>query len=102
MEANPPTLIGVMAASAPPAIMTSASPRWMILKLSPMAWAPVAQAVALAMLGPLAPKRMLTCPAARLTMLAGMKNGEILRGPPSISAVCSRSMTSKPPMPEPM
>ena len=60
------------------------------------------QAVAVASFGPLAPKRMETCPAARFTMAAGMKNGEILRGPPSSRARCSRSMTSNPPMPEPM
>ena len=67
-----------------------------------MEWALVVQAVAVASFGPLAPKRMETCPAARLTMAAGMKKGEILRGPPSRSAECSRSITSNPPMPEPM
>src|SRR5258706_7116104 len=45
---------------------------------------------------------METCPAARLMMDAGIKKGEILRGPPSISAVCSRSITSNPPMPDPI
>src|SRR5215472_7660151 len=45
---------------------------------------------------------MLTCPAARLTMAAGIKKGEILRGPPFNSAWCSRSMTSNPPTPEPI
>jgi hypothetical protein len=35
-------------------------------------------------------------------MAAGIKNGEILRGPPSISAACSRSIMSNPPIPEPM
>src|SRR5271154_70348 len=35
-------------------------------------------------------------------MVAGIKNGEILRGPPLSMAVCSRSITSNPPMPEPM
>src|SRR6202022_3479438 len=45
---------------------------------------------------------METWPAARLMIAAGMKKGEILRGPPSISAVCSRSITSNPPMPEPI
>src|SRR5579885_319471 len=45
---------------------------------------------------------MLTCPAARLMMAAGMKNGDILRGPPCNMALCSRSMTSNPPMPEPI
>src|SRR5229473_1622912 len=45
---------------------------------------------------------MLTCPAARLMIEAGIKNGEILRGPPSSRALCSRSITSKPPTPEPI
>src|SRR5713101_816691 len=45
---------------------------------------------------------METWPAARLMIAAGIKNGEILRGPPSMSAPCSRSMMSNPPMPEPM
>src|SRR5260370_23966764 len=46
--------------------------------------------------------RMQTCCEAILTIAGGMKKGDILRGPPSISAVCSRSMMSKPPMPEPI
>ena len=33
---------------------------------------------------------------------AGMKNGEMRRGPPSSSALCSRSMVLNPPMPEAM
>ena len=52
--------------------------------------------------GPLASKRIDTCPAARLMMADGMKNGEILRGPPSIRARCSRSMVVNPPMPDAM
>jgi hypothetical protein len=35
-------------------------------------------------------------------MAAGMKNGEILRGPPSSRAWCSRSMVPKPPIPDAM
>src|SRR5580700_6956228 len=35
-------------------------------------------------------------------MAAGIKKGEILRGPPSNSAVCSRSIMSNPPMPDPI
>src|ERR1700687_6127490 len=74
----------------------------MMRKESPMEWALVVQAVAVASFGPLAPKRRETCPAARWTRAAEMKKGEILRGPPSMSAVCSRSITSNPPMPEPI
>jgi len=102
MAANPPTPMGVMAASVPPQIITSAAERWMSLKESPTAWALEEQAVQVAEFGPLAPWRMEMWPAARLTMEAGMKKGEIRRGPPSSSAVCSRSMTSNPPMPEPI
>ena len=62
----------------------------------------VVQAVAVAEFGPFAPVRMETCPDARLTMVAGMKNGEMRPGPFSSSVLCSRSMTSNPPMPLPM
>ena len=65
----------------PPAIIASASPCWMSRKESPTAWAPLAQAVAVAEFGPLAPVRIETQPAARLTITAGMKNGLIFRGP---------------------
>src|SRR5580700_1317981 len=91
-----------MAASEPPAIITSASLCWMMRKESPMECALVVQAVAVASFGPLAPSRIETWPAARLIMAAGIKKGEILRGPPSNRAVCSRSMISNPPIPEPM
>src|SRR5882762_3230150 len=102
IAAKPPTPIGVMAASEPPAIITSASLCWMIRKESPTECALVVQAVAVASFGPFAPNRIDTCPAARLMMDAGIKKGEILRGPPSMSAVCSRSITSNPPMPDPI
>ncbi len=102
MAANPPTPIGVIAASEPPAIMMSASPRRMISKASPIACADAVHAVQVARLGPRAPKRIETWPAARLMMDAGMKNGEMRRGPPFISSMCSRSMVWKPPIPEAM
>ena len=53
IAANPPTPIGVMAASEPPAIITSASPRSMMRYASPMECALVVQAVAVASIGPL-------------------------------------------------
>src|SRR6185503_13638413 len=99
---NPPIPIGVMAASDPPAIITSAAPRLMISKASPMACADAEQAVQVAEFGPLAPNRIDTWPAARLMMADGMKNGELLRGPPSSSALCSRSMVVNPPIPDAM
>ena len=74
----------------------------MISKASPIACADAEQAVQVAEFGPLAPNRIDTWPAARLMIAEGMKNGEILRGPPSSSALCSRSMVVNPPMPEAM
>jgi len=65
----------------PPAIMASASPRRMMFTASPMAWAEVAQAVAVAVFGPLAPVRIETSPEDILTISPGMKKGLILRGP---------------------
>ena len=102
IAAKPPTPMGVMAASDPPATMTSASPRRMNSKASPMACADAEHAVQVAEFGPFAPNRMETWPAARLMIADGMKNGEILRGPPLSSALCSRSMVLKPPIPEAM
>ena len=74
----------------------------MISYASPTACADAEQAVQVARFGPLAPRRIDTWPDARLMMAAGMKNGEILRGPPSSSALCSRSMVPNPPMPDAM
>src|SRR5882672_1259542 len=99
---NPPIPIGVMAASDPPAIITSAAPRRMISNASPIACADAEHAVQVAEFGPLAPNLIDTCPAARLMMADGMKKGEILRGPPSSNALCSRSMVVNPPMPDAM
>src|SRR6516164_9413443 len=79
IAANPPTPIGVIAASVPPQIITSASHLAMSLKESPIACALEEHAVQVAELGPLAPLRMETNPEARLTMEAGMKKGDILR-----------------------
>ena len=101
-EQNPPSPIGVMAASEPPAIIASASPRRMISKASPTACADAEQAVQVAEFGPLAPNRIDTWPEARLMMADGMKNGEMRLGPPSSSALCSRSMLVNPPMPDAM
>src|SRR2546426_12550422 len=86
IAAKPPTPIGVTAASDPPQIMTSASPRERTRNASPTAWAPEEQAVHGAEFGPLAPNRIETWPAARLIMLDEIKNGEIFRGPPSRNA----------------
>src|SRR4029453_15992085 len=80
--------------------MTSASPRRMISKDSPMECADAVHAVHTARLGPRAPKRIDTWPAARLMMDAGMKNGEIRRGPPFRSSGGSGPMVETPPIPD--
>ena len=67
-----------------------------------MACAEAVHAVQVAELGPCAPKRIDTWPEARLMMADGMKKGEIRRGPPSSSALCSRSMVVNPPIPDAM
>src|SRR5215475_5980155 len=82
IDAKPPTPIGVMVASVPPQIIMSAAPRSIILKESPIACAEAEHAVAVAEFGPFAPYRIETWPEARLTIADGMKNGEILLGPP--------------------
>src|SRR6266511_3260886 len=73
---KPAMVSGRMMASAPPAIITSASSRWMIFMASPMAWLPVAQAVTTDELGPLAPNRIEITPEAILMMIIGTKKGE--------------------------
>src|SRR5918996_4107634 len=66
IAAKPPMLIGVIVASDPPAIAASVSPTTIDFQASPMACADEAQAEAGHQLGPLAPYRMLTRPAAML------------------------------------
>src|SRR5919201_2172051 len=102
IEQKPAIVSGTTMSSAPPAIITSASPRWIRRNASPMAWLPVAHAVTTEEFGPLAPKRIETSPDAMLMMSIGMKNGETLSGPRSISILCASSSDEMPPMPEPM
>jgi hypothetical protein len=77
--ANAPTASGVTTASAPPAIITSASPRWMARAASPSEWPLVAQAEATLMLDPRKSNSMATWPARMLGAVCKMKNGEIFR-----------------------
>ena len=72
-----------IAASAPPATMTSASSSWISRAASPIACAPVAQAVTTEWFGPLKPYSIETWPEARLISADGMKNGLTRRGPRS-------------------
>src|SRR5580704_1708484 len=90
------------AASAPPHTMTSASSSMISRDASPIACAPVEQAVTTAWFGPLKPYLIETLPDARLIRFDGMKNGLIRRGPLSCSVIAPSVMPGSPPMPEPI
>ena len=72
-EENPAIPTGVTGASAPPAIITSASPYLIILAASPIAWAPVEHAVATALFGPEKPYIIEMWPDIKFTREAGIK-----------------------------
>src|SRR5512135_3339874 len=72
---KPPSPIGVIVASVPPAITASQTPRRIARAPSPIAWLEAAQAVVVVMFGPFAPYLMAIWPGARLEMSIGMKNG---------------------------
>src|SRR3989339_1250219 len=74
-EQNPAMPMSQIVASAPPLIMTSASPYRMSLRDSPRAWALEAQAETHAKLGPLAPLMMDTMPEAISAIIIGIKKG---------------------------
>ena len=103
MTANPPTASGVITDSVPPAIAPSASPYWIIRYASPIACAPVVQAVTMARFGPFMPYLIEMLPAASLTMRPVMKKGEMTLGLPPLSTyfLCVSSMSGRPPIPEP-
>ena len=61
----------MVAYSAPPAIITSASPYWIMRIARPMLWVAVVHAVTAAMFGPLAPVMIDTWPATMLMMVLG-------------------------------
>ena len=67
--------------SAPPANITSASPKAMKRDASPIEWAPVVQAVVTACVGPLKLYFMEMWPAARFMRSLGTKRGETFLGP---------------------
>src|SRR3546814_19158108 len=52
---NPPTDVGGVAYSAPPSIIASATPYWIMRIARTMLWVAVVHAVTAAMFGPLAP-----------------------------------------------
>jgi hypothetical protein len=102
IEQNPAMVSGTIMASAPPAIITSASSRWMRRNASPIAWLPVAHAVTTEELGPFAPKRIDTRPDAMLMMSIGMTKGDTRSGPFVSRTFSPSRRVVIPPMPEPI
>mmetsp|Transcript_42877 Transcript_42877/g.99616 ORF Transcript_42877/g.99616 Transcript_42877/m.99616 type:complete len:211 (+) Transcript_42877:622-1254(+) len=98
---NPAKLRGVMAASLPPAIMMSASPRRIACIASPMACDPTAHAEVTPKLGPWAPNSMPMMPEAVLPRRAGMVKGETFLGPLLSSLRVWSSYVCIPPKAEP-
>src|SRR3546814_15576430 len=68
---KPPTDVGVVAYSAPPAIIAPASPYWILRIARPLVWVAVVHAVTAAMCGPLAPVMLGACSAVMLMMGLG-------------------------------
>ena len=68
---KPPTDVGVVPCSAPPATITSASPYWIMRIAMPIEWFDVAQAETAEKFGPFRPFRMLSCPGSMLMIVLG-------------------------------
>ena len=83
-------------------MIRSASPYWIVRMAIPIAWVEVVQAVTTPRFGPFSPYLIDRWPEIMLMIEAGMKNGEILRGPPFNQLSCSASIVSRPPMPAPV
>jgi hypothetical protein len=90
-----------MAASAPPAIIMSASFLRMISRASPIAWLAVAQAVTTERLGPFRPYSMEKYPDNMFGMIAGIRNGVTRLCPRASRVRCSLVMVAIAPMPVP-
>ncbi len=82
--------------------MASTMPRRIMAAASPMALAPVAQAVTTAMFGPRRPNWIATCPAPVSGSIIGIRNGLTQRGPRVRSFSASSSSVPIPPTPVPM
>ncbi len=98
---NEPKPRGHRAASAPPAITTSASPSRTTRKASPIAWFPVAHAVLTTRDGPRASYRMARWPAARLMSADVRANAEMPAIPSAKSTRVVSTISGMPPNPDP-
>ena len=100
MAVNVAMPIRQIAASVPPAITATESPRRIHSAASPMALPEEAQAETAAKFGPRAPNSMATRPAVMSGIIAGMVKGETRRGPPWLRRTTAFSSHSRPPIPE--
>src|SRR5258706_2851973 len=100
-EQKPPTPDRFTHASAPPAIMASASPYSIMRPASPVQCGRVAHADPIGALGPLALNWIEIIPATMLMIVPGTKNGDRRRGPLAIFSGILSSIIGRPPMPEP-
>jgi hypothetical protein len=83
MMANAPKLRGASGASAPPASMTSASPRAIARNPSPTAMVPEAQLMPLVLFGPVIPNSIATLQLAAPAKTIRASAGSTARTPPS-------------------
>src|SRR3546814_11945679 len=77
---KPPTDVGVVAYSAPPASINSAPPYWIMRIARQTLWVAVVHAVTAAMVGPLAPVMIETCLAVLMMKELGTVHGETMPG----------------------
>jgi hypothetical protein len=98
---KPPTPERFTQASAPPAIITSASPYSIMRPASPMQCELVVQAETIETFGPLALNWIEIRPATMLMIEPGTKKGEMRFGPFAIISRMLSSIIGSPPMPEP-
>ena len=82
MLVKPARLVGVIAASLPPAAITSQRPLAIHMAASTSACVPAAQAVLTVWHGPCQPQRIDTVALAALAIIIGTRNGDT-RGRPS-------------------
>ena len=92
----------VIAASDPPATITSASFALIKRAASPIACAPVEHAETTDKFGPLKLFFIDTCPEAKLIKQEGIKKGLSLLGPFSFKTNVACSIVERPPIPEPI
>ena len=81
MLVKPARLVGVMAASLPPAATTSQRPLAIHMAASTSAWVPAAHAVLTVWHGPCQPHRIDTVALAAFGIIIGTRNGDTRRAP---------------------